>query len=255
MNPKSRAASWVVLICVLAISPFGRAQIIDTVQPWQEWFPAFATPFGEVGPGGYEVWGQTFTPPAGSTVLHSFDWWLQNTAIHGPDSVTFAAYVAEWNPTTLTINGEFLYSSDPRNLTGPDQSFEKFTFQTGGLLLDASKQYMLFLSARPFYNGIMGAGGVGGNSYEGAGDTYPGGKAYLAADFEKIAIEPWIRFANEAAEIGTTDFAVTIRFFEMRPIPEPSTYGAFAVFIVCAMVLRRTGLTRRFAANFTSRQE
>lgn len=104
---------------------------------------------------------------------------------------------------------------------------------------------MLFFSARPFYDGILGAGGVAGNSYEGAGDTCPGGKAYLAADFAKLATDPWIRFANVAARIGTTDHAVTLRFSEFTPVPEPSSYGTIACVAICAVILRHSGLLAR----------
>jgi len=215
------------------------AQIIDTASAWIAAGKIGGTgPFGEYGAGPYDAYGQTFVTPAGYNALTAFSWSLQSATVFGTDNVTFAAYVAKWDSAASKISGSFLFTSAPRVLPPADQRWTTFQFSTGTpLKLEANQAYVIFLSARPFFNGINGAANVAANAYDLGGDVYLGGNGYLGADFFQLSTVPWIRPANEAAGWGQTDFAITARF---SAVPEPSTYTLIAASALCLIaVLRR----------------
>lgn len=231
------------LLALVLTSSAAIAQIIDTTAPWIANGKVGGTgPFGEYGMGPYDAFGQTFVPPTGFNALTSFSWSLQSATIFGTDNVTFAAYVAKWDPIGLKVNGSFLFTSAPQVLPPADQQWTTFNFKTGTLRLEPDQPYVMFLSARPFFNGINGAANVAANAYDLGGDTYLGGNGYLGADFSQLSSAAWIRPANDYAGYGQTDFAITARF---SAVPEPSTFSAFA-----ALVLGVTVGLRRFVRKF-----
>ena len=235
-NFPPRALALFTAITLVTVA--AKSQIIDTASAWIANGKVGGTgPFGEFGMGPYDAYGQTFITPAGYNALTSFSWSLQSATVFGTDNVTFAAYVAKWDTAGLKISGGNLFTSTPRVLPPADQQWTTFTFSTGTpLKLDPHQPYVIYLSARPFFNGINGAANVAANAYDLGGDVYLGGNGYLGADFFQLSTAPWIRPANEAAGYGQTDFAITARF---SAVPEPSTYTVIAAGALCLTALLR----------------
>lgn len=116
-------------------------------------FDGSISPFGEPDTGTY---GQTIVVPGGDNVLDSFTVWMDDYA--GGDSIDFAGYVMAWDGVKAV--GSVLWSSMPLSTTnsGGADGWEQFTFNTGGLSLTSGSQYVLFVSASDYFDGISGTG-------------------------------------------------------------------------------------------------
>jgi PEP-CTERM motif len=231
MKYLSRAALAACIALVFARSM--PAQAIDTT-------PGFAFNigigrFGEQFVSGetLETFGQTFRAPTGFTRMDDFTFWAR--ASNGPDGIDFAGYLMEWNNATNRATGPILYQSTQRTLAlGPTSPFTPFVFTTGGILLDATKQYVAFLSSSAFLDGIEGYGFLG---YLRA-DVYTDGKAvFLNSDssLSSFTTAPW-----GAPTPAGVDLAFRANFAAAGAVPEPSTYGLLgAALLGGAIVLRR----------------
>ncbi len=93
------------------------------------------------------TYGETFSAPVTDTTLNSFSLFL-NAGASGP----LQGYIGTW---TGTEAGTILYTSAPVTATGSNQ---QFTFNTGGLNLTSSAEYVAFISIS----------GAGYNSFSGA---------------------------------------------------------------------------------------
>lgn len=208
------------------------AQVIDTT-------PGFAFNigigrFGELAASAdaLETIGQTFRPPAGFTQLNDFTFWARTT--NGPDAIDFAAYLMEWNNATNRATGPILYQSAQQILpVSPPPGATPFVFNTGGLLLDATKQYVAFLSSSAFLDGIDGFGFV---SYLRA-DVYADGKTVFLNSDSSLGSFTTTRWSGPA---GDVDLAFRARFSSPGAVPEPSMYGlAGAALLTGLVTLRR----------------
>jgi large repetitive protein len=169
---------------------------IDTVPSWDG--EGSLQPFGESNTATY---GQTFTVQEGSNVLQSFEIYLNDQT--NPDAVDFAFYIMAWDGEKAT--GSVLYESLPQTSAGAD-GFEKFTFNTGGLTLVPGQQYVAFVNASNFFDGLEGTA-VQGTVW--SSDPYAGGSfVYFnnGSDFGALTTNSWDSFG------GTTDFAFTAVF-------------------------------------------
>jgi VCBS repeat-containing protein len=169
---------------------------IDTVPSWDG--EGSLQPFGESNTATY---GQTFTVQEGSNVLQSFEIYLNDQT--NPDAVDFAFYIMAWDGSKAI--GSVLYESLPQTSAGAD-GFEKFTFNTGGLTLVPGQQYVAFVNASNFFDGLEGTA-VQGTVW--SSDPYAGGSfVYFnnGSDFGALTTNSWDSFG------GTTDFAFTAVF-------------------------------------------
>lgn len=102
-------------------------------------------------------WGKAGVPTVGQsfkaigTSLTSFTFWLTNEALTGTpentpnaETLTFNAYLAEWDDQTKSIVGPLLYSSDVQS--GPSSANLPYVFNTGGLTLTSDNFYVAFLT-------------------------------------------------------------------------------------------------------------
>jgi hypothetical protein len=153
--------------------------LIDTTSSWDGLYSIAA--FGESNTATY---GQTFTAPETSSPLTEFTFYLDD---YNPDVIDFAAYVMAWDGTKAT--GPVLYSSAMQSTTGTS-GFDTLTFNTGELILTPGQQYVAFLSASNFFDGVSGTGQMGYIS----NDVYNAGMfVYLnnGSDFNSLTTTSW----------------------------------------------------------------
>ena len=203
------------------------AQFIDTTSTWNG--TSSVAPFGESNTATY---GQTFKASAGFSNLSSFSFWLRTNT--GPDGVDFAAYVMEWNSGLNRATGPILYQSSQQLLANPTVSMTQFSFNTGSLALDPTKQYIAFLSASNFFDGSIGLADVGFLNT----DVYADGGFWFfnnGSNFGSLTASTWENFVGG----GTSDLAFRANF-GVGAVPEPSTYGIAAGGVLIGLaVLRR----------------
>ncbi|MEM7553528.1 MAG: PEP-CTERM sorting domain-containing protein [Cyanobacteria bacterium P01_A01_bin.84] len=183
-----------------------QAAMINTISSWNG--RRSARPFGERNTATY---GQTFTVGA-DNILDNFTFFLQNKS--GPDAVDFAAYVMAWNGAKAT--GSKLYESTQRSTDLNVPGMQKFTFKTGGINLTPGAQYVAFLSASDFFDGIRGKAKMG---YLGRDIYYGGGFVFSnnRSNFKKLKRQKWSHFHGRDAAFKAS-FSST-----KQEVPEPLT--------------------------------
>jgi hypothetical protein len=164
-----------------------------------------------------QTYGQTITTPT-DNILTSFSFWLGRTSTNFPDpsdvSLSFMAYVYQWNSGASMATGPALYTSGvyTHNAT-PATPFTEYAFYTGGLSLIPGSTYALFLST----SGLAGDGHI---MWEAAtGDDYTGGSFIFHNNGEDKSLwttDPWA--AGFASDLH---FEAT---FAGSTVPEPSTW-------------------------------
>jgi hypothetical protein len=162
--------------------------------------PTFGTP----------TYGQTIIVPGIDSMLDSFSFWLDD---YEGEVVDFAGYVMQWDGAKAT--GSVLWQSTERSTTGTGGLgvYEKFSFDTGGLLLAPGEQYVLFISASEFFDGIDGRASAAG------GQPCPGGQFVFAEngpDFASLTTTDWNLFFVEI------DMAFEASFSSPTVIPVPA---------------------------------
>jgi Domain of unknown function (DUF4347)/Bacterial Ig domain/Calx-beta domain/FG-GAP-like repeat len=142
--------------------------------------------FGEnSNPAATPTFGQTFTAPTVDSILTDFTVSIDDTG--GPDVIDFAAYIMAWDGTKAT--GPILYQSASQSTTG-GTGFETFRFTTGNLRLQAGQQYVAFISASSFFDGLAGTGTVGSIGT----DDYAGGSFVFlnnGSTFGQVTTSNW----------------------------------------------------------------
>jgi hypothetical protein len=206
-----------------------QAQLINTFPSWDG--SNAISPFGEPS---FSTVGQVFTVQAGFTQLDGFAFAGAHAA--GGD-VTFAVFLAEWDSANLRATGPILFAAGPATLTSSDGAFTVLPVFTGGLSLSAGTQYVAFLNTSLFFNVVADAGKLG---FIGS-DVYAGGGAVAfdsGADTSVLFTNTWATSADDLAFAASFSPGASA-------VPEPSTYGLWAVASVAALVIARK---RRIAA-------
>ena len=129
-------------------------------------------------------------------------------------TTNFSAYVMEWNTGTTRPTGAALYSSAAVTAPTSDPTISTLTFDTGGILLNASKTYMILSFAN--------ANASGGTDlvYAVSNSTYTGGQGYYLGmvgmnAFSDLSTASWTAWGSDER------FSATF-----SAVPEPSTYAA-----------------------------
>lgn len=181
-----------------------------------------------------QTYGQTITVPT-DNILTSFSFWLGRTSTNFPDpsdvSLSFMAYVYEWNDGASMATGSALYTSGvyTHNAT-PATPFTEYTLSTGSLSLATGSTYALFLST----SGLAGDGHV---QWEAAtSDEYPGGHFIFqnnGEDTGEWTSSPWgSGFAS--------DLHFEANFTAATTVPEPSAIALLGLaFAGLGISLRR----------------
>jgi hypothetical protein len=185
------------------------------------------------------TYGQTFRAPGVLTELTSFTFWVDSVGGSGPSR--FTGYVMEFDGSGVT--GPVLFEGNEVSLAISEPSFPyvpsftPVTFNVPSLALDASKTYVAFLSAIPFFDDADDTANVG---YLFA-DTYAGGGFWFspARTWGDLVSQDWENFIGG----GTRDLAFQATF---TTVPEPAAFALAGVIALGALiVLRRLGNLRR----------
>ncbi len=211
----------VTLSAVFLLISSSHATTIDTASSWDgsqslSWF-------GEINAA---TFGQTFTLNSGDdTVLDSVTFYINDFT--NPDTVEFAFYLYKWTGTNIT--GDALYTSSMYSTSGAD-GFESFTVDTGGVSLETGTDYVWFICASNFFDGISGESAVGAVS-----STYGEGSwvfMHNGSDFSQLFTGSWqIR--------SGMDLAFTMEL-SSQTVPEPA-----AIFLFGAGLIGFAGAGRR----------
>lgn len=163
------------------------------------------------------TYGQTFTVPLTDTRLDSFTFFLR------PDFgvARFRAYVYAWDEALGQTEGAALFASGGRHLDAqPDGGFQRVTFLTKGVELEADKSYVAYFSAAGLFDGKEDATdwrSVGGDTYAGGHFVFHNSKG----KFPNPGVH-WSCGTGCSWEGPGSDLAFQMTF-NMPPVPEPST--------------------------------
>ena len=190
------------------------------------------SPFGQHGTNTY---GQTFTTPAVDTQLDGFSFWLGSSS-----TVTFRAYVYEWDGAAQRATGSALFTSAV--MSAPSAGgFGEVSVSTGGVSLTPGGTFIAFLSA-------PGEAGSGSVQWEASrAHEYTGG-AFVY--FNNQTKEQWTTQSwdggsgNHLGAGGDVRFEMTFSAGDVTPVPEPATValmgGGRAVLGLGALRRRRS---------------
>lgn len=238
MHSPTRAIRIAAAVFAVAISL--HAQVIDTTAAWNG--SDYIAPFGqgiEDDGGDTPTYGQTFVAPGESLLLTSFTFWVDSVGGSGPSR--FTGYVMEFDGTGVT--GAVLYEGSEVSLAISQPtfpyvpSFTPVTFSVPSLALDASKTYVAFISAIPFFDDQDDTANVG---YLFA-DAYADGGFWFspARTWGDLVGEPWENFIGG----GTRDLVFQATF---NTVPEPAAFALAGVLLLGALIVgRRLGNVRR----------
>ncbi len=227
--------SLIVLGIFLLMSAVAQAELIDTTATWDG-----ASGTSTLGDGSTTTYGQTFRTPAGTPILDSFSFFMDDRE-ELSELIEFAAYVMEWSAGVASIDlsmatGTVLYDSGSRTTTnnGAADGMEQVTFSTGGLSLDPSKQYVAFLDVTKFLDGIndgaiMGTLPLGFDAYS---DGYFTIVNSPGNDFALLTMTGWNTFDGIGSPHRDAAFMASFSV----PIP-PS----IAMLLPALILLRRHG--------------
>lgn len=97
------------------------------------------------------IYGQTFVTPNPTDVrIDSFSFWLDDQlASFNPDPVDFFGSIYQWGGAAVGTIGPALYTSSTRTTTnnGGAGGYERFDFNTGGVVLASGVSYVALLTA------------------------------------------------------------------------------------------------------------
>jgi hypothetical protein len=226
---KHRLRLWISIALFGAFIETANAITIGTADIWNG-HSSFGKSVGEAGPDLPAVvatWGQTFTVPDDSPVLTSFSFWLRD------DPLVFGGYLMQWDGHRAT--GPVLYDSGPVTLV-EDTDWHQITFDPLKLLLTPGQQYVFFMSASKYFNGIESAGDVAGINFDG----YAGGSlVHLdnGTDTSKWATEDWYVDPSSWDNTFSADFAA---------VPESSNASLLAISLA---FLTLAGIQRKHATR------
>ena len=183
--------------CLCALSVPAAAQDINTFPSWDG--INFLTPWG---PSAFATYGQTITPSGGQTRLQSFTFALQ---LNGGVPPEYQAFVYQWNTATQRISGPAIFASG--QLTAPNNSanFANVTVNTGGVVLTAGLQYVLFFTTSTSTN--LNASNYRWGAPNSVNSTYSGGQIVFMNNGTNFA-----QLSSSAWSTVSRDFAFVARF-------------------------------------------
>lgn len=214
----------VIVFELVSILP-ARAIVTDTASYWDG--SSYAFSFGEPNT---SVYGQTFITPSNDYILDSVTVYINDFL--NPDYIDFGFYVMEWENTAPWATGSILYQDGKYTTTnnGGADGFEKFTFNTGGLKLNPSSEYVFFLCTSNYFNGSTGTSSMGL-----VGDVYSGGAFVFHntnSHFELVTTTNWGIWPNK-------DLAFTAEFSAPASTPIPGAAWLFGSGMLSLIALKR----------------
>jgi hypothetical protein len=220
----SRAFIAVLVVCACAVSaaPASAATTIGVAPDTSVHGPFQAQCYwGSV----IETFGQTITVPVGEDdVLDRFSFYLvqnQNALSGsplGPQTVTYKAYVYEWDAANNRAMGSAVWQSENPQVVTTSTSVQEVVAETGGVQLQSGAQYVIFLSISETSGNTADAGAcfMHGSTFGG----YSDGSAEwvgVGADESTWTTQAW-------SVTGSQDFAFSATFSSPAPPPPTTVY-------------------------------
>lgn len=221
---------WLVVVLIVLSSTSAQAAFVTTLPSWNGGDQI--NPFGERN---NATFGQTVT--VGSDIyLNNFTFYMRS---NGGPAVDFAGYAYAWDGFKAT--GPALYTSALTTLPSGTNTFQPVIFNVGGVALATGQQYVLFVSASNFFDGINATALLG---FVGDPDPYTGGQLVYAvndSDFGSLTTNQWYsvqfgRFPGDlafTADLGATGPGPTA----VTPLP-PTLLAGFLGMAMLAGVRR-----------------
>ncbi len=237
MSPPTRHPKFLPLVAALALAIGAATPAVGQttigagggsfIQSWGK----------DAGTPNTQTYGQTITALT-SRILTTFSFWLGRTSTNFPTpsnpSLSFRAYVYEWNAGASMATGSALYTSGVvTHNASPATPFTEYAFLTGGLSLSPGNTYALFLST----SGLAGDGHI---QWEAAPtDEYSGGGFIFLNNGEDASA-----FTTDTWSSGfTSDLHFSATFEGVSStVPEPSTW---VMMITGLLALGGVALRRR----------
>ena len=230
MNYPNNHRLHVSAVFVLAVMLAGtiKATTISTFGTWNgrsSYGPSLGEA-GQVDPGAYASYGQTFTAPNGDNLLISFSIVMhQNTA----DPSIIGGYLMRWDGQRAS--GPVLYESGPISI-GPEGSWQQVTFNPLNLVLTGGQQYVFIVSASQYFNGLESTADLVGMAL----DPYPAGMMVNmdnGTDISKWTSQDWTPNPPSWDTVFTAEFS---------PVPDPPSAILFPIglaFLILAGMRRK----------------
>ncbi|MCV2362923.1 PEP-CTERM sorting domain-containing protein [Paucibacter sp. DJ1R-11] len=172
------------------------------------------------------TYGQTFkVADATNTRLDSFSFWLKSS--HGTSRLR--AYVAEWSGSGIVGSNLFAGSE----FSGVYNDFTEIAISTGGLNLDASKQYVAYFSAAGLFDGEADGVYIGTNNFQ---DTYANGS--FVYDNSR-GVSPGVNWAGCHSDCSDVAFRLAFNQSSGSQVPEPASFALTGIALLGMLAARR----------------
>ena len=175
------------------------------------------------------TFGQTITVPAGDNVLDRFSFYLvenHNTLSGsplGPQTVTYKAYVYQWDAGANRAVGPALWQSPTPQVVTTSTSIQEVVAETGGVQLQSGVQYVVFFSVSE--TSASNADGAGGCfMYPPTFGGYPGGSWEFminGTDTSLWTTQSWPLTGDSDVAFSATFSTPVIPDPDPEPEPEP----------------------------------
>lgn len=206
------------------------AAIIDTTDQWDG-----SSDVGRFGHAFGATYGQTFVAPDTVTQLDSWTFYL--TGVEDFKPVNFGFYLMAWDGAQQRASGELLFASEFVTTSEYDaqSGFQAFDFDTGGLALNAGKDYIAFISTSLSSTHLSGSAARVANL--GAEDGYADGGFFWLNNGSRP--ERWtnVSWSSRPSHLG--DLVFTARFSSAQ-VSEPGIVGLFLLGIFALFRARRS---------------
>jgi hypothetical protein len=224
MNTKNSLSILALGIASLtALLPLGASANVVIVNPL-----AGNSHWNALGEPDTTTYGQTFkVADAANTRLDSFSFWLKSTT--GSAASHLRAYVAEWNGSGIA--GPNLFSGS--EFSGVYSAFTEIAVSTGGLSLDASKQYVAYFSSAGLFDGQRDGVYIGTNNFQ---DSYANGSFVYDNRSGAAAGANWNGCTSGCADVA---FHLAFNQPSATAVPEPASYALTGIALLGLMAARR----------------